>query len=81
MGLGEQYLQKIEELRDILVQLWGLGRVVGTRDQYTQLGVFEGVKLLLPGFWTASLSGKDVHIISDSQALEKVIRHLATTGC
>jgi hypothetical protein len=80
-GLGELYLQKIGELREVMLQLLGLGWVVGTHDGFRTVSVFEGVELQFQHFGLPSLAGKDLKIVADRKSLETAAapwRKLAT---
>jgi hypothetical protein len=81
LGLGEQYLQKIGELREILLQLLGLGWIVGGHDGFRNLPVFEGIETQFQQFGLPALAGKDLKIVADRQTLETAAtpwRKLAT---
>lgn len=80
-GLGELYLQKIGELREVMLQLLGLGWVVGTHDGFRAGQVFEGVELQFQHFGLPVLAGKDLKIVADRKSLETAAapwRKLAT---
>jgi hypothetical protein len=79
-GLGELYRQKINELRDVLMQLYGLGWIVGTHDGYRQMSVIEGVETQFPQFGLPAV-GEDLKISADRKSLETAAapwRRLAT---
>jgi hypothetical protein len=81
LGLGELYLQKIGELREILLQLLGLGWIVGGHDGFRNLPVFEGIETQFQQFGLPALAGKDLKIVADRQTLETAAtpwRKLAT---
>ena len=70
LGLGELYLQKIGELRDILLQLLGLGRIVGGHDDFRSLPVYEGVETQFQRFNLPALKGKELKIVTDKKTLD-----------
>jgi hypothetical protein len=70
LGLGELYLQKIGELRDILLQLLGLGRIVGGHDDYRSSPVYEGVETQFQRFNLPALKGKELKIVTDKKTLD-----------
>jgi hypothetical protein len=79
-GLGELYLQKIDELRDVLMQLLGLGWVVGGHDDF-RAGPVEGVEVQFQRFGLPALAGKILKVTADRNALESAAtpwRELAT---
>lgn len=81
LGLGELYLQKIGELREILVQLLGLGWVVGGHDGFRTVPIFEGVETQFQNFGLPALAGKDLKVVVDKKTLETAAapwRKLAT---
>jgi hypothetical protein len=68
--LGERYLQKIGELREVLLELLGLDSIVGAHDgfgrpSYAELAI-EFLHFSLP-----ALVGKDLTISASEQQLEK----------
>jgi hypothetical protein len=69
-GLGELYLQKIDELRDVLLQLLGLGWVVGPHDGFRARPVLEGAELHFQDFGLPAIAGKDLKIVADRKSLE-----------
>jgi hypothetical protein len=80
-GLGGLYLQKIGELREVMLQLLGLGWVVGTHDGFRAASVIEGVELQFQHFGLPALAGKDLKIVADRKSLEAAAapwRKLAT---
>jgi hypothetical protein len=70
LGLGELYLQKIGELREILLQLLGLGLIVGGHDGFRSFPVYEGVETQFQTFNLPALKGKDLKIVADKESLE-----------
>jgi hypothetical protein len=70
LGLGELYLQKIGELREILLQLLGLGRIVGGHDDFRSLPVYEGVETQFQRFNLPALKGKELKIVTDKKTLD-----------
>jgi hypothetical protein len=70
--LGERYLQKIGELREILVQLLGLGFVVGSHDKfYHDIPTYAEFAIELPNFGLPALVGKEMTIAVSEEVLEK----------
>jgi hypothetical protein len=79
--LGERYLQKIGELRDVWLQLVGLRVVVGEHDQFASGPMYGSPKIEIPRFGLPALAGKKVEISANQEALEKAAapwRALAT---
>ena len=79
--LGERYLQKIGELRDVWLQLVGLRVVVGEHDQFASGPMYGPPKIEIPRFGLPALAGKELQINVNQQALEKAAapwRALAT---
>jgi hypothetical protein len=71
LGLDKLYLEKIAELREVLLQLVGLGSVVGGHDGYRHLPIHEGTEVAkLQTFGLPSLQGKDITIVADKKTLE-----------
>jgi len=68
--LGERYLQKISELREVWLQLVGLRVVVGEHDKFASGPMYGPPKIEIPRFGLPALAGK-VEISADQQALEK----------
>jgi hypothetical protein len=70
--LGERYLQKIGELREILLQLLGLGFVVGSHDKfYHDIPSYAEFAIELPNFGLPALVGKELTITASEEELEK----------
>jgi hypothetical protein len=70
--LGELYLKKIGELREVLLQLLGLGFVVGSHDQfYHDRPNYAEFAIEFPHFGLPALVGKDLTISASEQELEK----------
>jgi hypothetical protein len=79
--LGERYLQKIGELREVWLQLVGLRVVVGEHDRFTSGPMYGPPKIEIPRFGLPALAGKEVGISVSQQALENAAapwRTLAT---
>jgi hypothetical protein len=79
--LGELYLKKIAELRDVLLQLLGLGSVVGAHDDFHFGPVYDGAEIEFPQFGLPALAGKELKIKADRKALDTAAapwQHLAT---
>jgi hypothetical protein len=81
--LGERYLQKIGELRDVWLELVGLRIVVGEHDGFTSGPMYGGLskQIEIPRFGLPALAGKKVEITANREALEKAAapwRALAT---
>jgi hypothetical protein len=68
--LGERYLQRISELRDVWLQLVGLRVVVGEHDKFTSGAMYGSPKIEIPRFGLPALAGKEVGISVSQQALE-----------
>jgi hypothetical protein len=68
--LGELYLKKIGELREVLLQLLGLGSVVGSHDEFHFGIVYDGAEIEFPHFGLPALSGKELKIKADRKALD-----------
>jgi hypothetical protein len=68
--LGERYLQKIGELREIWLQLLGLGKVVGGHDYYLFGPVYGVPKLELTRFGLPALDGKNLDIDASNTELD-----------
>ena len=70
--IGERYLQKIGELREILLQLLGLGYVVGSHDKfYHDIPSYAEFAIELPNFGLPALVGKELTITASEEELEK----------
>ena len=70
--LGERYLQKIGELREILLQLLGLGFVVGSHDKfYHDIPRYAEFAIELPNFGLPALVGKEMTITASKEDLEE----------
>lgn len=67
--LGELYLKKIAELRDVLLQLLGLGSMVGSHDGF-HFGPVYGADIEFPHFGLPALAGKKLKISADRRALD-----------
>jgi hypothetical protein len=79
--LGQRYLQKIGELREVWLQLVGLRVVVGEHDQFASGPMYGLPKIEIPRFGLPALAGKELQISANEQALEKAAapwRALAT---
>jgi hypothetical protein len=79
--LGERYLQKISELREVWLQLVGLRVVVGDHDKFASGAMYGLPKIEIPRFGLPALAGKEVGISVNQQALENAAapwRALAT---
>jgi hypothetical protein len=79
--LGERYLQKISELREVWLQLVGLRVVVREHDGFASGPMYGPPKIEIPRFGLPALSGKELEISVSQQALEKAAapwRALAT---
>lgn len=68
--LGRRYMQKIGELGEVLMELYGLGFVVGSYDDYHFGPVFAGSEIKFPYFGLPALAGKEMKITASQQALE-----------
>jgi hypothetical protein len=68
--LGELYLKKIGELREVLLQLLGLGSMVGAHDDFHYGIVYDGAEIEFPHFGLPALSGKELKIKADRKALD-----------
>jgi hypothetical protein len=68
--LGRRYMQKIDELRQVLLELYGLGFVVGAHDDYHFGPVYAGSEINFPYFGLPALAGKEIKIKVTQQALE-----------
>jgi hypothetical protein len=79
--LGERYLQKIGELRDVWLHLVGLRVVVGEHDGFASGPMYGGLpkQIEIPRFGLPALAGKELQISVNQQALEKARRSLAGT--
>jgi hypothetical protein len=69
--LGERYLQKIGELRELWLQLVGLRVVVGEHDQFASGPMYGSPKIEIPRFGLPALAGKELQISVTQQALDK----------
>ena len=70
--LGDRYLQKIGELREVMLQLLGLGLVVGSTDQFFRdIPNYAEYKIEFPAFGLPALAGKTLKITAGEQDLEK----------
>jgi len=70
--LGERYLQKIGELREVMLQLLGLGSAVGSTDQFFHdIPNYAEYKVEFPMFGLPALTGKQLTISVGKQELEK----------
>jgi hypothetical protein len=70
--LGVRYLQKISELREVMLQLLGLGLVVGSTDQFFRdIPNYAEYKIEFPTFGLPALAGKTLKITAGEQDLEK----------
>src|ERR1700722_772959 len=79
--LGERYLQKIGELREVWGQLIGLRVVVGEHDQFASGRMYGLPQIEIPRFGLPALAGKQLEISVTQQALDKAAapwRALAT---
>jgi hypothetical protein len=68
--LGERYLQKIGELRAVLLELLGLDSIVGTHDGFGRPSYAE-LAIEFPHFGLPVLAGKDLTVSASEQELEK----------
>jgi hypothetical protein len=68
--LGRRYMQKIDELRQVLLELYGLGFVVGAHDDYHFGPVYAGSEIKFPYFSLPALAGKEMKITASQQALQ-----------
>jgi hypothetical protein len=68
--LGERYLQKIGELRAVLLELLGLDSIVGTHDGFGRPSYAE-LAIEFPHFGLPVLAGKDLTVSVKEQELEK----------
>jgi hypothetical protein len=68
--LGERYLQKIGELREVLLELLGLDSIVGAHDGFGRPSYAE-LAIEFPHFGLPALAGKDLTISASEQDLEK----------
>jgi hypothetical protein len=69
--LGERYLQKIGELREVWQKLVGLRAVVGTHDQFSSIPAYSMSEIKMPHFGLPALTGKDLQTSASQQALDK----------
>jgi hypothetical protein len=69
--LGERYLQKIGELREVWLQLVGLRVVVGGHDDFASGPMYGQPKIEIPRFGLPALAGKELQISVNEQALQK----------
>jgi hypothetical protein len=71
--LGERYLQKIGELREVWLQLVGLRRVVGEHDGFARGPMYGGLpkQIEIPRFGLPALAGKELEISVSQHDLEK----------
>ena len=69
--IGERYLQKIGELREVWLQLVGLRVVVGGHDGFASGPMYGPPKIEIPRFGLPAISGKELEISVSQQALEK----------
>ena len=69
--LGERYLQKISELREVWLQLVGLRAVVGEHDGFASGPMYGLPKIEMPRFGLPALAGKNLQISVNQQALDK----------
>jgi hypothetical protein len=69
--LGERYLQKISELREVWLQLVGLRVVVGEHDGFASGPKHGPPKIEIPRFGLPALAGKQLEISVTQQALDK----------
>jgi hypothetical protein len=70
--LGERYLQKIGELREVMLQLLGLGSIVGSTDGFHfDRPSYAEFAIEFPHFGLPALVGKDLTISASEQQLEK----------
>ena len=70
--LGGRYLQKIGELREVMLQLLGLGFVVGSHDKfYHDIPRYAEFAIELPNFGLPALVGKELTIRASEEDLEK----------
>ena len=69
--LGDLYVQKIGELREVMMQLLGLGSFVGSTDRfYRDIPNYAEFKVELPVFGLPALAGKNLTIAASKQDLE-----------
>jgi hypothetical protein len=69
--LGERYLQKVGELREVWLELIGLRVVVGEHDKFTSGPMYGLPKIEIPRFGLPALAGKQLEISVTQQALDK----------
>jgi hypothetical protein len=70
--LGERYLQKIGELREVMLQLLGLGSFVGSTDNFFRdIPNYAEFKVELPVFGMPAPDGKKLTIAASKQDLEQ----------
>jgi hypothetical protein len=70
--LGELYLKKIGELRDVMLQLLGLGSVVGSHDKfYHDRPSYAEFAIEFPNFGLPALLGKEMTIAVSEEELGK----------
>jgi hypothetical protein len=73
-NLGERYLQKIGELREVLLQLLGLGSVVGSHDKfYHDIPSYAEFAIEFPNFGLPALVGEELTITASEEELEKAL--------
>jgi hypothetical protein len=68
--LGERYLQRIGELREVLLELLGLDSIVGPHDGFGRPSYAE-LAIEFPHFGLPALVGKELKISASEQELEK----------
>jgi hypothetical protein len=79
--LGDRYLQKIAELRDVWLQLLGLRAVVGGHDGYVSGPMYALPQIEISRFGLPALAGKELRLSVNQEALDKAAapwRALAT---
>jgi hypothetical protein len=79
--IGERYLQKISELREVWLQLIGLRSVVGTHDNFCHTAGYGLPGMEMTYFNLPALTSKDFQISANEQTLDKAAapwRALAT---
>jgi hypothetical protein len=70
--LGERYLQKIGELREVMLQLLGLGSIVGSADGFHfDRPSYAELAIEFPKFGLPALVGKERTITVSEEELEK----------
>jgi hypothetical protein len=70
--LGERYLQKIGELREVMLQLLGLGSIVGSTDGFHfDRPSYAELAIEFPKFGLPALAGKERTITVSEKELEK----------